>query len=553
MCHSNAKCFSAGSIGLLLWLTASHVQAAPPDAGALLQELRPEPIIRKDNAGTLPQMAAPAAKPVPSEAKVLIRTIQITGAQAIPQSDLYPLVADAIGHELSFTQLDEVAMRITRHYRQSGYLVARAYLPAQEIRDGAIRIAVLEGQIGEVRIDNRSQLADRAVNARLGKMQAGQTLLGDTLEREMLLLSDLPGVEVRATLKPGASVGTTDLDVQLADKSPYAGSLELDNFGNRHSGEWRLGGNFTAGNLTGHGDTLALRAIVAQGLGYGRLAWQLPVGSAGTQAGVAASAMRYTLGSDFAVLAAHGSATIGSLYLLHPFVRSRTSNIDGQLLYDHKRLQDDIDSTATHTRKSIDLVSLGLSASHADAFMGGGVSSWSLAYTTGHLDLDAISQTFDQGGHQSAGGFGKLNLTVGRIQGLLPDWHLAAVFRGQKASKNLDSAEKMSLGGPDGVRAYPQGEISCDDAWFASLELRRTIIEKLQASIFYDTAGGHLNHSPIPADSGNVRRLRGYGIGLTYADSGFSAQLTLAWPDATPAASDIDRKPRAWFQATKRF
>ncbi len=427
---------------------------------------------------------------------MLIRAIQIAGAQAIPESVVYAQVADAIGHELSFAQLDELALRITRHYRQSGFLLARAYLPAQEIKDGVVRIAILEGRLGEVRINNRSRLADSVVAAHLDKMQPGQTLAQETLEREMLLLSDLPGVEIRSTLKPGASIGTTDLDVQLADKSPYAGGLELDNFGNPYSGEWRLGGNVTVGNLTGHGDTLALRATVAQGLSYGRLAWQMPLGSAGTQAGVAGSAMRYQLGNDFSLLDSHGSASIGSLYLLHPLVRSRLSNIDGQLLYDHKLLRDDIDSTQTHTRKNIDLFSVGLSGTHADELLGGGLSNWSLAYAAGHLELDASTLQLDQASHKTAGHFGRFNITAARIQELTQDWTLAAFFKGQKASKNLDGAEKMALGGADGVRAYPQGEAACDDAWLVTLELRRNIVEKLQASIFYDTAGGHLNHSP---------------------------------------------------------
>lgn len=538
---------------LLIGLTTCRVHAAPPDAGTLLQEVRPEHPIHKDNPDTLPLLPPISYKPVQSDVKVMIRSIQITGAKTIPETVLHALVSDVIGHDLSLTQLDDVALRITRHYRKSGYLLARAYLPAQEIRDGVVRIAVLEGQLGKISINNRSRLAESTVTGHLDKIQAGQAITGDGLERELLLLSDLPGIEVRSTLKPGASVGTTDLDLQLADKSRYTGGLVLDNFGNSYSGEWRIGGNFTAGNLTSLGDTLSLRVTGSEGLAYGRLAWQVPVGSTGTQAGVAGSAMWYKLGKDFSSLDAHGTAAIGSFYLLHPFLRSRTNNLNGQLLYDYKQLDDDIDSTNTSTGKTINLITLGLSGNFSDGFIGGGISNWSLACATGHLDIDAITKTWDQAGHQTAGYFGKFNLMAGRIQGLTQHWSLAAFFKGQIATQNLDSAEKIALGGVDGVRAYPQGEAPSDDAWLATFELRRTIIQKLQASAFYDMAYGYLNHSPIPADGCNDRRLAGYGVGLTYADTIFSAQLVAAWRDGSPATSDSDRAPRIWFQTAIRF
>jgi hemolysin activation/secretion protein len=49
---------------------------------------------------------------------------------------------------------------------------------------------------------------------------------------------------------------------------------------------------------------------------------------------------------------------------------------------------------------------------------------------------------------------------------------LYASFSGQRASKNLDSSEEFFLGGPNGVRAYPQGEGAGDEGWLSRLELR---------------------------------------------------------------------------------
>ena len=185
---------------------------------------------------------------------------------------------------------------------------------------------------------------------------------------------------------------------------------------------------------------------------------------------------------------------------------------------------------------------------------GGGLTNWSASYTAGTLALDPASLTLDAIGHRTQGGYDKGNLQATRLQSLAENLALNVSLQAQWAGKNLDSAEKMSLGGAQAVRAYPQGEASADDAWLASLELRYGFAPNWQASLFYDAAQGRANHSPIAADTNNTRRLSGYGIGLAYSQPGdLSVQMGIAWRDGPRPTSDIDRSPRVWVQAIKRF
>ena len=532
---------------------SAFAQATPPDAGSLSRDVTATPNLPRRSTAALPEETSRAAATLDNRVKIALQAIRLSGNKAFTDNELQPLVADAIGRELTLNELDVLAQRLTQYYRAAGYLLARAYLPAQEIKDGTVEIAVLEGRLGKLAVDNRSSLAQDRATGYLQNLREGEALRADDLEHGLLLLSDLPGVDVKSTLRPGASVGTTDLDIHLADKSPYAGGLELDNYGNRYIGDWRLGANLVAGNLAGLADTLAINVVTSEKMQYGRLAWQLPVGSAGTQLGAAWSEMHYTLGKDFSNLDAHGNARIGSLYLLHPFIRGRTINVNGQLAYDHKRLEDNIGSPAMQTGKTVDLLTAGLSGARVDGLLGGGVSNWSLAYTAGHLDLDTDSLTLDQAGHRTAGQYGKLRLAAARLQRLTDDWSVYASLSGQVASKNLDSSEKMPLGGAQGVRAYPQGEAPADDAWLANLELRRSLFDRWQASLFYDSAQGNLNHAPIAADSHNSRRLAGYGLGLNYSADNYAVQLTVAWRDGPQPTSDVDRSPRLWLRAVTHF
>ena len=107
-----------------------------------------------------------------------------------------------------------------------------------------------------------------------------------------------------------------------------------------------------------------------------------------------------------------------------------------------------------------------------------------------------------------------------------PNWELAATANGQFAGTNLDAYEKMSLGGPSAVRAYPSGEALGDEGWLASIEIRRAFSAELQASAFVDA--GHISqlHSTFPGfNAGNPNRpnsytLYGAGIGLQYGRAG---------------------------------
>jgi hypothetical protein len=160
------------------------------------------------------------------EAKVLVKSIAITGNQEIASAELQPLVAGLIGAERSLSQLNAAARRITAYYRSKGFAVARAYLPAQDITDGAVTISIIEGRISSHKINNQSLLSDERAQAYLGQVKDGDVIRSEQIDRGLLLLQDTPGVSSsRATLQPGASVGTSELLIEVNPAKPYSGSV----------------------------------------------------------------------------------------------------------------------------------------------------------------------------------------------------------------------------------------------------------------------------------------------------------------------------------------
>jgi len=533
---------------------------ARPDAGQTLESLRPAPALPGTQVSPLPRSDQRPALDADAGQRIPLREIHVTGARVFPAVELEALLRDAVGKEVSIAELSALAARITAHYRTHGYLLSRAYVPAQEIREGRVEIAVLEGSIAQVRVDNATRLSDGVAQSHVaGLRDPARAAQVGVVERSLLLLNDLPGVVVSSMLKPGAEVGSADLDLSLRPRALFSGSLDLDNTGNRYTGEYRAGANLNLNNGAGLGDLANLRLIdTGPGMQYARAGWQLPLGGDGLKLGAAYSTLRYRLGRDFETLGAHGNARVAGLWATYPMERSQARNLSLQLSYDQKRLEDLVDATASDSRKTLRVWTLGLAGDASDSLGGGGASVYSLGIVSGRLGLDDTSHALDQGavGLRTAGGYGKLSFNLMRLQALTRDISLYAALSGQAAAKNLDSSEKLSLGGAYGVRAYPQGEAAGDDAAILNLELRYTLAGtgEMQMLSFVDAGAARTSHDAPPADGNNRRHLRGAGVGLQWQRSAsFAFKAYLAWREGARPQSDSDRNPRLWLAFSTFF
>lgn len=541
-------------LGASLALSAATVSAATPDAGQILQEPRaplavpsgstPALTIDKAGAGTVPEGGA----------RVRLSAIRFSGNTAFSNAALQSLLTDAVGKELTFAELTRLTDRVTRHYREAGYLVARAYLPAQAVKDGVLDIAVLEGNLGQVMVTNTAGLKDSAL-APLQALPLNAPVQAQSLDRTLLALSDLPGTRVQSTLRPGTTVGASDLLVEVNRTRDFQGIADIDNFGSTYTGQYRVGTSLYWNNPLDRGDQMSLRLQASNtSMHYARLGYQLPLGRDGTRVGVAVSHLDYRLGKDFAALDADGKANTVSLYVRHPLLRSLESNWYAQLQVDAKNLRDTVGSTATTSVHRLRNVVLGLNGDWQDALGGGAGNSLALNLTTGQLRLDNDSLAQDAASTRSAGHFSKLNYQLQRVQALRPNWSLALNLSGQLADRNLASAEKFSLGGNNGVRAYAQGEALGDAGWLASAALRWQPAPGWQLQAFYDAGGVQLNHRAWDrtGSTGNRVHLAGAGLGVGWATDKLAFSLTSAW--ATEGrAGDGRRGARLWAQATVAF
>ncbi len=571
-----AACFSV--------VVFAQVPPAPPrpgdapSAGSILQQQAPkqELPVSPSTAPVLPQVAPPKpALPAGTKVNVTVKDFRFSGNTVFSSDVLRELVRDFIGKTLDFNGLNDAAGRVQRHYRERGYFLAVAYLPQQEIKDGIVEIGVLEGRLGQInlQVDPKTKLKESFARGILAAhLKPGDLITENSLERPLLLLRDLPDMEVSSELGPSKTVlGAADLTVKISENTKhFGGYVDADNYGNRFSGEYRIGINLNAGDLTGYGDLLSFRGFITdESMKFGRLSYVIPIGHYGTRIGASATGFQYRLGKDFASLGANGEGQVYTLYALHPLLRTRNANLFIQGAVERKDLEDRQDSVALTVDQTINNGKLGVVGDFRDRLMSGGLNSYSATVTGGKLEIEPASVlAVDQApgiGPQTNGHFSKLNVEYRRLQRITDQFNLLFAYTAQGANKNLSAAEKMALGGPNGVRAYPVGEAPGDVGQLGTLELRY-LVPKLQVfggdltlSTFIDHGQVLTQKSPPSAVAGvsaNKRSISGAGFGLSLGREGnFLVRLDIATPldDETPTSDSKKVDPRVWAQAIKWF
>lgn len=539
----------------LLLACAPLAQADGVDAA---QEATPAAAAAPQQAQALPepQMA------LQTQASFVLKRVQFIGATGVPDSELQAAVADRIGTSVTFADLEQLAARAMAVYQQHGFSLVQAFVPVQEVVDGVVKITISEGVLGNVSIDvaEGTPVARERVAKTLAVLEPGKPLNGRQYERAMLLLSDLPGIKPQSAIAAGATVGTTDLTVQVSERDRLQYGLEVDNYGTRDSGRHRITGNLRWASPFERGDNFDVRVMLAQGMhtAFGRVSYETPVGYRGLRIGGGLARVQYELGGPFAALEPEGVGNVADLSFSYPVIRQRSSNLFVRGVMDNKDLTDRFKAVGFETRKRIRGVGLGMSFEKRDKFLGGGYTSANGLLYRGNLDIkDATSQAFDNPpfGYDTEGSFGKVSLQLARLQYLAPKFSLFLGTGMQRASKNMDAYEKLSLGGPKAVRAYATGEVLVDDGWLATMELRYAANPETTLFVFYDAARGDFFHDPRPFDVFTSRSLRGHGLGLNWSKPGkVTVNFSIAWRGTDPGVTDGgDRNPRLFWSIQKAF
>ena len=540
-----------------LLLGSSLYGVTPPSSSDILRQAEPSKVQKKQS--TLPEIKASQYKaPMVADKGVgiLVKGFKITHNTTISEATLLGLIKQYEGKALTINDLNDVASILTKHYRDNGYFVARAYIPAQELSktDAVVEIAVIEGLYGNFTIKNSSLVKDEVVQRFMDKLTSGDVISTKGLERQMMLVDDLGGAQItNVEIFPGAEVGKSDFAITSEAEPKYYGYAIADNYGSRYTGEYRLNIAGYINSVSGRGDLLGISALGSntEDMKNGRLSYATPLGYSGFSLDSSVAYTTYELAKEFKDLEIKGKSTTFDIGLKYPLIKTRNHTLETSLTYAFKDALDE-DNYQEDREKKVNSLTFELSDMLKTS---SGALDSQVAITSGDVALNDFAKSNDDLGID--GKYTKLNLSLGYTHAFSRNLSLSTKLSGQTAlESNLDGGEDFSVGGAYGVRAYTDSEYSGDKGYLGSLELSyRFGLESM--SLFVDHAKVWDNKEPLAGEEQESRFLSAGGIGYSLAYKDFSLKASYAHgfgADKTPTGDGSDTNlNRAFVQAMMRF
>ncbi|WP_426956410.1 ShlB/FhaC/HecB family hemolysin secretion/activation protein [Muricoccus radiodurans] len=512
-------------------LAQSPSAAVVPQGGNPVPQLAPAapPAVGPGLRG--PGSATPGATPA---GNVAVRGLAFEGATAFPESRLSAAAGQVTGPSVPVSAMENARAAIVTLYREAGYpfVTADASLGA----DGVLRFRIAEGYIAEVSLDGDIGPAGTQVLRFLNRLRDIRPLNVETLERQLLLAQDVPGVSLRSVLRPsGTAPGALSLVAQVQRRA-VSGYVTADNRGSRFTGPFQALAAVQLNSFTELGERTEFAFFYGNGATqlFGQASTEVFIGSSGLRVRLYAGRGRAHPSDALRALGYEGETTIGGLAVTYPLIRSRSQTLNLVGNFDAIESEIEIDGangrSTRFSRDSLRILRLGGDWAVYDLLAGDtrpGSNLFTLRLSQG-LDILGAENTGDPDASRAGAetDFTKIAFEITRNQALFTPWtgalvSLQATVAGQWTNDILPQSEKFYLGGNRLGRGYYSGEVTGDRAFATSLELQLSM-SAIETTVF----GRALRFDPVVYafyDYGRTwenlssdpdRRLESTGLGL---------------------------------------
>ncbi len=522
----------------------------------------------------------PSAKPVeinkqekpsykPADAsnaiKVSVEAFTFIGNTSFTDKVLNTRLADFLNRKVGVAELNEATQEITAFYRENGYFLAQAYLPTQDITGNTLEIAIVEGKLGILNTSGTEGfdvvfMRDMAAY----QLNPGDTVSERNLVRNVTLLNSLPATRATAQLSPNENVGATDIEVTLEPLPKFQAYLGANTYGNRFTGREVLIAGAKFNNPAGLGDQLSidLKRSNDDGQRGLSLAYLTPVHASGSLLSLGYNYVDYKLGRELEPLDASGESQYFNIALDQPIVRDAQKGLTAHFATSYKVMNDEVSLAALENRRKITAAEFGIIADWLNA--SGNVSHQVGAYIrAGKLKFrNDFAESLDETGAKTKGSFAKYSLTASRLQYFENGMSLALHASYQRASKNLDSVEKISIGGINAWRQYAELPSLADTGLVLGAELRHKLtinealtkrgIVDISPYVFVDTGRGKINQKALNNDN-HVKSIHaGLGLDTTFKQD-WVLRLSGSHQNRDFSGAGAENELRFWGQLMKYF
>jgi len=458
------------------------------------------------------------------------------------------LIKDQRGKRgITIGQIESVANTITRFYRERGFVLAKAYIPKQHVRDGIVDLTVLLGMLGDVQVRGNKLYSAKELKSVFSGMM-GKPVTNIAVEENLFLINNFPGIVVDGYFEPGYQVGDTRLNINVKNESRYNANVRVDNHGTAESGRYRFYADAQVNNLLGMADMLKasiLKAEAPTNTDYYKLEYGINVFNPRMRLTMETSKNQFVV--DKSAIAANidlkGDVYVDAITGKYIQTRSRIKNQSYELrfekVYSNLQIGDIPDINNALDEK---------------------LTNKSLAYNFDFLQEK--SKHLHQGSIKVTSGAFNFGVKPGQDASynildidysLLTFWKVPifdastrVIYRAnlQYSGINLSPIVRFSLAGPTRVRAFSPSIFTADDAvylgvdwlfnspdWFDFNITKSVNFKQITKPFLFADYSYGLQHSLVAKEANATASLSDAGLGLQFAyGNKFSGDLMVAFP-----------------------
>jgi len=216
-----------------------------------LEQLRQQDPARRPPGGLAP-VPAPAAPDVPAGGTCsLVRTIRLEGAERLTPQEQARFTAPYLGRCIGLAEIGELMRVITNRYIELGLVTTRVYIPQQDLGQGTLWLLVLEGKVGELRLQDPASRVN--LRSAFPGVQ-GRVLDIRDIEQGLDQINRLQSNSATMELQPSAQPGMTDILIANQPGTWWNGNITFDNYGSPSTGDIRATATLSADNVLGLND-----------------------------------------------------------------------------------------------------------------------------------------------------------------------------------------------------------------------------------------------------------------------------------------------------------
>ncbi|MBF0447799.1 MAG: ShlB/FhaC/HecB family hemolysin secretion/activation protein [Magnetococcales bacterium] len=494
--------------------------------------------------------------------KLTLSQVDLVGATVFSKAELSQYYQDKIGQEISLADVYRFAEKISLHYKNAGYMLSRALIPAQTIEQGKITLRVVEGFIdkisiegleGESNADQQSELIHRYLDPLL----KANPLKVEELERALLLLNDLAGLQAKSIIRPSKTTPEASELVINASFDYLDGKVKLNNFSSKFQGPYQGIAIVNANSIFGLGEQYQFLYTKGEQseMHFRQLSAKFPIGTDGLMLELKGNSTNSTAGDFLQPTDITTDSKSLKLNASYSIIRSRKHNLLVEAGLEMQKSTTRVLGIQVINDKTRQAY-FGLNYDFSDQWAGINLIS---AKIHQGLNWGGVTEKADlyTSRAEAEPGFTKFTGNFSRYQGLPWGFSLLLKSKWQYTDEALYSGEEIIVGGRQFGRGYDQGSISGDRGVAGSFELqyndRWLDDNRYQLYSFYES--GHVWNLDL-IDDGTVRESQGLdstGLGVRVNYQDWSAQLEFAKPLwGLPAESGAPRS-RLYFEMEYRF